>query len=75
MLRGRDCRGSDGCGTMRGLIDVPPGTHTMKRSPLLARLSDRGAALATVGEWELPMDAAVSGSRLLTVAIEGGTIR
>jgi hypothetical protein len=30
---------------------------------------------ATIGEWELPMDAAVSGSRLLTFAIEGGTIR
>jgi SpoIVB peptidase S55 len=26
---------------------------------------------ATLGEWELPMDAAVSGSRLLTIAIEG----
>src|SRR3990172_6778088 len=38
---------------MRRLIDVPPGLHAMKRSPLLARLSDRGAALATVGEWEV----------------------
>ena len=27
---------------------------------------------ATVGQWELPMDAAVTGSRLLTVDIEGG---
>ncbi len=38
---------------MRSLINVPIGTHTMKRSSLLARLSDRGAALATVGEWEV----------------------
>lgn len=28
---------------------------------------------AIVGEWELPMDSAVRGSRLLTVDIEGGT--
>jgi hypothetical protein len=27
---------------------------------------------ATVGQWELPMDGAVTGSRLLTVDIEGG---
>ncbi len=38
---------------MRSLTNVPIGTHTMKRSSLLARLSDRGAALATVGEWEV----------------------
>jgi hypothetical protein len=30
---------------------------------------------ATLGEWQVPMDAAVSGSRLLTIAIEGGTVR
>jgi hypothetical protein len=30
---------------------------------------------ATVGQWELPMDAAVTGSRLLTVDIEGGRDR
>jgi hypothetical protein len=27
---------------------------------------------ATVGEWELRMDSAVSGSRLLTIDVEGG---
>jgi hypothetical protein len=27
---------------------------------------------ATVGEWELPMDSAVTGSRLLTIEVEGG---
>lgn len=30
---------------------------------------------ATVGEWELPMDSAVTGSRLLTIDVEGGTAR
>jgi hypothetical protein len=30
---------------------------------------------ATLGEWELPMDAAVSGSRLLTITVEGGPVR
>ncbi|HXW03808.1 MAG TPA: SpoIVB peptidase S55 domain-containing protein [Vicinamibacterales bacterium] len=30
---------------------------------------------ATLGEWELPMDAAVTGSRLLTVTIQGGADR
>ena len=30
---------------------------------------------ATVGQWELPMDGAVTGSRLLTVVIEGGRDR
>lgn len=30
---------------------------------------------ATVGEWELPMDSAVTGSRLLTIDVEGGSAR
>jgi hypothetical protein len=30
---------------------------------------------ATVGEWELPMDSAVTGTRLLTIDIEGGPSR
>jgi hypothetical protein len=30
---------------------------------------------ATVGEWELPMDSAVSGSRILTIEIDSGTSR
>jgi hypothetical protein len=30
---------------------------------------------ATVGEWELPMDSAVTGSRLLTIDVEGGPIK
>jgi len=30
---------------------------------------------ATVGEWELPMDSAVKGSRLLTIDVEGGPAR
>jgi folate-binding protein YgfZ len=53
---------------MRGLIDVPLGTHAMKRSPLLARLSDRGAALATVGEWEVA-------ARVATVADDYAALR
>ena len=27
---------------------------------------------ATVGEWEVPMDSAISGSRLLTIDVDGG---
>lgn len=30
---------------------------------------------ATVGEWELPMDSAVKGSRLLSIEVEGGPAR
>jgi hypothetical protein len=30
---------------------------------------------ATVGEWELPMDSAVSGSRLLSIEIDGSSGR
>jgi hypothetical protein len=30
---------------------------------------------ATIGEWELPMDSAVSGSRLLTLEVESGSLR
>ena len=30
---------------------------------------------ATIGEWELPMDSAVSGSRLLTLEVESGSRR
>jgi hypothetical protein len=30
---------------------------------------------ATVGEWELPMQSAVTGSRLLTIQVEGGAAR
>jgi hypothetical protein len=30
---------------------------------------------ATVGEWELPMDSAVSGSRLLTIEVDSGSGR
>jgi len=30
---------------------------------------------ATVGEWELPMDSAVTGSRRLTIDVEGGSAR
>jgi hypothetical protein len=30
---------------------------------------------ATVGEWELPMESAVTGSRLLTIDVEGGSAR
>jgi hypothetical protein len=30
---------------------------------------------ATVGEWELPMDSAVAGSRLLTIEVDSGSGR
>jgi hypothetical protein len=30
---------------------------------------------ATVGEWEVPMDHAVTGSRLLTIRVEDGSAR
>jgi hypothetical protein len=30
---------------------------------------------ATVGEWELPMDSAVTGSRLLTIEVDSGSGR
>jgi hypothetical protein len=30
---------------------------------------------ATVGEWELPMDSAVSGSRILTIEVDSGKSR
>jgi hypothetical protein len=30
---------------------------------------------ATVGEWELPMDSAVSGSRILTIEVDNSSSR
>jgi hypothetical protein len=30
---------------------------------------------ATIGEWELPMDSAVSGSRVLTIEVDSTTSR